>query len=208
MFWQKLQSPLWREVRAARHAPSVVAVTGSTLGPFAPNPVPERRTGTVGRVAPVPIPLLPEILSPLVWKAVGFLILPRPAQLPHPSRAAQANPESLLHLRPFPCSRRPRVAMGRGKFKGKPTGRRNFSTPEEIGNDAPFLSFRCSVLVELEAVSAAACPWPDGHCLIWCYGRMVFSGFCVLQWNWGSSKSIISLRRDTDACLSRGEARS
>jgi hypothetical protein len=25
--------------------------------------------------------------------------------------------------------------MGRGKFKGKPTGRRNFSTPEEIGND-------------------------------------------------------------------------
>ncbi|RLN25558.1 hypothetical protein C2845_PM07G23290 [Panicum miliaceum] len=26
--------------------------------------------------------------------------------------------------------------MGRGKFKGKPTGRRNFSTPEEIGNDA------------------------------------------------------------------------
>ncbi|AQK89197.1 hypothetical protein ZEAMMB73_Zm00001d008211 [Zea mays] len=27
--------------------------------------------------------------------------------------------------------------MGRGKFKGKPTGRRNFSTLEEIGNDAP-----------------------------------------------------------------------
>ncbi|KAF8663720.1 hypothetical protein HU200_055041 [Digitaria exilis] len=25
--------------------------------------------------------------------------------------------------------------MGRGKFKGKPTGRRNFSTPEEIGNE-------------------------------------------------------------------------
>jgi hypothetical protein len=31
--------------------------------------------------------------------------------------------------------------MGRGKFKGKPTGRRNFSTPEEIGNDSgPYYS--------------------------------------------------------------------
>nr|ACG25913.1 hypothetical protein [Zea mays] len=27
--------------------------------------------------------------------------------------------------------------MGRGKFKGKPTGRHSVSTPEEIGNDAP-----------------------------------------------------------------------
>jgi hypothetical protein len=57
--------------------------------------------------------------------------------------------------------------MGRGKFKGKPTGRRNFSTPEEIGNDAPFLSFRCLVLVELEAVSAAACPWPESDLMLW-----------------------------------------
>jgi hypothetical protein len=53
--------------------------------------------------------------------------------------------------------------MGRGKFKGKPTGRRNFSTPEEIGNDAPHrpsLSFR-SLLVQFDAESAAACPWPE-----------------------------------------------
>nr|CAB3478320.1 unnamed protein product [Digitaria exilis] len=28
--------------------------------------------------------------------------------------------------------------MGRGKFKGKPTGRRNFSTPEEIGRPRTF----------------------------------------------------------------------
>ncbi|GJN17646.1 hypothetical protein PR202_gb04730 [Eleusine coracana subsp. coracana] len=50
--------------------------------------------------------------------------------------------------------------MGRGKFKGKPTGRRNFSTPEEIGNDAPlrpfpFISFgfggiRCRNIAEEE----------------------------------------------------------
>ncbi|CAO2194710.1 unnamed protein product, partial [Urochloa humidicola] len=34
-----------------------------------------------------------------------------------------------LYLRPPFASA---AAMGRGKFKGKPTGRRNFSTPEEI----------------------------------------------------------------------------
>ncbi|CAA0823636.1 Unknown protein [Striga hermonthica] len=41
-----------------------------------------------------------------------------------------------LHKRPFCYGKKqaglPSVKMGRGKFKGKPTGRRNFSTPEEM----------------------------------------------------------------------------
>ncbi|URD93616.1 hypothetical protein MUK42_01481 [Musa troglodytarum] len=31
--------------------------------------------------------------------------------------------------------------MGRGRFKAKPTGRRNFSTPEEMGFALTFLAF-------------------------------------------------------------------
>lgn len=56
--------------------------------------------------------------------------------------------------------------MGRGKFKGKPTGRRQFSTPEEMGKHTnyPYLKpivystlLSCLIVIEMVLFIVAFC---------------------------------------------------
>ncbi|OAY62604.1 Alpha-humulene synthase, partial [Ananas comosus] len=53
--------------------------------------------------------------------------------------------------------------MGRGKFKGKPTGRRNFSTPEEMGIALAFFPIISSRLLVLQLAHA-----PLSSCTVAC----------------------------------------